>query len=106
MSSGGISVCRLRGFGLRSPSRDISAPPKWIFPARGSSGGAAEMSKAGDTFLNPFVGTGSTTIAAIRTGRNSIWNEIEPEYSKLARGRILRELNHSRLFAAQNAVLL
>ncbi len=64
------------------------------------------FSFAGDTILDPFVGTGSTTVAAIRTGRNSIGNEIEPEYLKLARVRILGEANHSRLFGAQEAVLV
>jgi len=64
------------------------------------------FSFAGDTIVDPFVGTGSTTVAAIRTGRHSIGNEIEPEYLKLARERIQRELNNLPLFGAQEAVLL
>lgn len=63
------------------------------------------FSFAGDTVLDPFLGTGSTTIAAIRTGRNSIGNEIDAEYVKLARRRIMREANHSRLFGPQEALL-
>lgn len=42
------------------------------------------FSFAGDTVLDPFVGTGSTTVAAIRTGRNSIGNELEPAYFEMA----------------------
>jgi site-specific DNA-methyltransferase (adenine-specific) len=64
------------------------------------------FSFAGDTIVDPFVGTGSTIIAAIRTGRHSIGNDIEPEYLKLARERIRRELSNSRLFGAHEAALL
>lgn len=42
------------------------------------------FSFAGDTVLDPFVGTGSTSQAAIRAGRNSVGNEIEPSYLELA----------------------
>lgn len=33
-----------------------------------------------DTVVDPFAGTGTTTMAAIETGRNSIGVEIEPKY--------------------------
>lgn len=49
------------------------------------------FSFAGDTVLDPFVGTGSTCIAAMRTGRNSIGRDIEPEYLRIANERILAE---------------
>jgi len=38
------------------------------------------FSFVGDIVLDPFAGTGSTTMAAIETGRNSIAVEIEPNY--------------------------
>jgi DNA modification methylase len=38
------------------------------------------FSFAGDTILDPFAGTGSTSIGALLTGRNSVGNEIEPTY--------------------------
>lgn len=63
------------------------------------------FSFAGDTVLDPFLGTGSTTIAAIRAGRNSIGNEIEPKYLKLARGRILAEIQQPRTVGASSATL-
>lgn len=41
-----------------------------------------------DTVLDPFSGTGTTSIAALRCGRNSIGIEVEPTYHKLAVNRI------------------
>jgi hypothetical protein len=38
----------------------------------------------GDTVLDPFCGSGTTMIAALRTGRNSIGVEIDPEYCRMA----------------------
>lgn len=64
------------------------------------------FSFAGDTVLDPFLGTGSTTIAAIRSGRNSIGNEIEPKYLKQARERIAAEANQPRLFGARLAAIV
>ena len=46
------------------------------------------FSFAGDTVLDPFSGTGTTTIAAITAGRNSIGYEIDDHYVSLARRRI------------------
>lgn len=63
------------------------------------------FSFAGDTVLDPFLGTGSTSIAAIRTGRNSIGNEIEPKYMKPARARIKAETDQPRLFGARKATI-
>ena len=42
------------------------------------------FSFSGDTVLDPFCGSGTTMIAALRTGRNSIGVEIEPEYCRMA----------------------
>lgn len=63
------------------------------------------FSFAGDTVLDPFLGTGSTTVAAIRTGRNSIGNEIEPKYMKMAQQRIIAEANATRPFGAKTATI-
>ena len=46
------------------------------------------FSFAGDTVLDPFLGTGTTTLAAIRAGRSSIGYEIEPAYVELVRRRL------------------
>lgn len=42
------------------------------------------FSFVGDTVLDPFLGTGTTSVAAVRWGRNSIGIEIEPEYWAMA----------------------
>ncbi len=46
------------------------------------------FSFVGDTVLDPFMGTGSTTLAAINCGRNSLGYEIDAEYLEYARSRI------------------
>lgn len=56
------------------------------------------FSFVGDTVLDPFLGTGTTTIAAMRAGRNSIGIEIDPEYLALAEGRLRQEADQQRLF--------
>jgi DNA modification methylase len=49
------------------------------------------FSFVGDTVLDPFLGTGTTTVAAARTGRNSIGFEVDPHYFDLAHTRIANE---------------
>ena len=46
------------------------------------------FSFVGDTVLDPFMGTGTTNLAAARWGRNSIGVEVDPHYFDLARRRI------------------
>ena len=46
------------------------------------------FSFVGDTVLDPFSGTGTTTVAALACGRNSIGYEIDDHYVSLARRRI------------------
>jgi DNA modification methylase len=46
------------------------------------------FSFVGDTVLDPFMGTGTTALAALQTGRNSVGYEIDPEYIQHARHRI------------------
>lgn len=42
------------------------------------------FSFAGDTVLDPFCGSGTTMVAALRAARNSIGIEIDPEYCRMA----------------------
>ena len=55
------------------------------------------FSFVGDTVLDPFVGTGSTTLGAMRAGRNSIGIEISPMYLRLAEKRLRREMAQGSL---------
>ncbi len=50
------------------------------------------FSFVGDTVLDPFVGTGTTMVAAARAGRNSIGVEIDPSYISLAQDRLSKAL--------------
>ena len=47
------------------------------------------FSFAGDTILDPFAGTGTTGAAAMMSGRQSICNEIELAYLRMANQRLL-----------------
>jgi site-specific DNA-methyltransferase (adenine-specific) len=44
-----------------------------------------------DTVLDPFCGTGTTMLAAMKTGRNSIGVEIDPQYIDLTEQRLRLE---------------
>ncbi len=46
------------------------------------------FSFVGDTVLDPFLGSGTTSLAAARWGRNSIGIEVDPVYYDLAVGRL------------------
>lgn len=50
------------------------------------------FSFAGDTVLDPFSGTGTTSLAAGLWGRNSVGVEIEPTYMRIALGRLASSL--------------
>jgi DNA modification methylase len=47
----------------------------------------------GDTVLDPFLGTGTTTLAAIAAGRDSIGYEIDHSFSTSIKDRIVKEKN-------------
>ena len=48
----------------------------------------------GDTVLDPFLGSGTTTLATMATGRNSIGFELNPEYLKT----IWKKLHFDEIF--------
>ena len=49
------------------------------------------FSFVGDTVLDPFAGTGTTLLAALKTGRNSIGFEIDRHYLEFAAERLRHE---------------
>ena len=49
------------------------------------------FSFVGDTVLDPFLGTGTTSVAAQRWGRHSIGFEVEPDYFEMAARRLVEE---------------
>ncbi len=55
----------------------------------------------GDVVLDPFMGSGQTAIAAIKTGRHYVGYEINEEYLRLAEGKIkdfILEFKSPKLF--------
>ena len=49
------------------------------------------FSFTGDTVLDPFCGTGTTMVAALKHGRNSIGIELDTDYCKQAASRLTNE---------------
>ena len=45
----------------------------------------------GDIVLDPFLGSGTTLITCVKTGRKGIGVDIDRNYCKLAKGRIIKE---------------
>ncbi len=54
------------------------------FPLEIASRLVRMFSFQGDTVLDPFCGTGTTMVASLRHGRNSIGIDIDPEYCRMA----------------------
>ncbi len=53
----------------------------------------------GDLVLDPFMGSGSTLVAAIKRGRRPAGYDLEPEYVSIARERVSAEVEHQRRIA-------
>lgn len=63
------------------------------------------FSFVGDTVLDPFLGTGTTSIAAAEAGRNSVGIEIDPAYVEQSANRIRSRLPaNARLERSEPAV--
>ncbi len=64
------------------------------------------FSFAGDTVLDPFVGTGTTCLAAINTGRNSVGVDVESKYLRLADKRLRSETAQQRFVCSTKLDIL
>jgi DNA modification methylase len=60
------------------------------------------FSFTGDTVLDPFMGTGTTLLAAARCDRNAIGVELESAYIRIAKRRLDKQL--SGLFTQEEPV--
>jgi DNA modification methylase len=49
------------------------------------------FSFVGDTVVDPFCGTATTMVAALKTGRNSIGVELDTDYCRMAASRLMNE---------------
>lgn len=61
------------------------------FPIELASRLVQMFSFTSDTVLDPFCGTATTMVAALKHGRNSIGVELDPGYCKLAATRLMNE---------------
>lgn len=61
----------------------------------------ADFTDEGDIILDPFAGSGSTGVAALRLGRRFIGIERDPKYAAVARERLAAEASGSTLQAAR-----
>jgi len=52
------------------------------------------FSFVGDTVVDPFLGTGTTSVAAAKSGRNSKGIEVDPHYLEMAYARLVSETTH------------
>lgn len=75
--------------GLAGASTKVHPAP---FPVELAERLIRMFSFVGDTVLDPFSGSGTTTIAAARWGRNSIGVELDPHYFEHSKDRINREI--------------
>jgi site-specific DNA-methyltransferase (adenine-specific) len=64
------------------------------------------LADSGDTILDPFMGSGTTGVACVRTGRKFIGIEKERKYFDIAVKRIKAELNRQPLFDAPPPIQL
>ena len=70
-----------------APTREHPAP----YPLELANRLVRMFSFWGDTVLDPFTGTGSTMLAAMKAGRNSIGTEIDKTYCRMALKRLEAE---------------
>ena len=61
------------------------------------------FSFVGDTILDPFVGSGTTLIACVKTGRIGVGVDIDESYCELAKKRIIKECSVTQLMLASIA---
>jgi len=76
---------------------DNSSPHPASFPLQIPYRLIKMFSYVGDCVLDPFLGSGTTTIAAMMLGRNSIGYEVEPTFISLIEDRIRENIGSSLL---------
>jgi modification methylase len=68
------------------------------FPTKLAVRVALSVCEKGKRILDPFMGSGTTGVACVQTGRNFIGIEIDPGYFKIAEKRIRDAQQQMRLF--------
>ena len=84
---------------IRATAEKFLAQYRYLDAASWASHGkAAVCDVSGDLVLDPFMGTGSTGVAALQRGRRFIGIEREPKYFDIACQRIEHALAQGQLF--------
>jgi len=78
-----------------SGGKDTGHPA--VFPEQLANDHIISWSNEGDTVLDPMMGSCTTGVACLRTNRKFIGIEISPEYYKIAKSRIKKELEQGNL---------
>lgn len=103
-----------RRFGRLNGSRDSAVLTHWVTPDESKEHPSAKpvslmgyllnkLTPEGATVLDPFMGSGTTGIACIRTGRKFIGIEISEDYFNVARKRLEAELSQPMLPMTEKA---
>lgn len=71
-----------------------------IFPEALARDHIASWSNSGDTVLDPFMGSGTTGVEAVRANRKFVGIEINPDYVEISRKRIEHETAQAELFGS------
>ena len=76
-----------KGRGIKHPA---------VFPEQLANDHIVSWSNEGDLVLDPFMGSGTTGIAAVKLGRSFIGVEIDKDYFSLAKRRIWAVYNETK----------
>lgn len=94
---GGYGVYCRRDTSLASNARERNHPTEKPVGVMCWAMGQAKV-EHDQTVLDPFMGSGTTGVAALRHGCNFIGIEIEPKYFEIAKRRIQAEAAQGKLF--------
>lgn len=102
IANNGFTVIRLRGRPMRHDAivssvetiRGIGHPA--VYPERIVRALIALLCPPGGMVVDPYMGSGTTGVAAVKTGRRYTGIDINPAYCRAARGRIAGESKAAR----------
>jgi DNA modification methylase len=77
---------------------DLARQHPAVFPTQLALDHIISWSNFGETILDPFMGSGTTGVAAVKLGRKFIGIEIEPKYFDIACRRISEALKQPDMF--------
>ena len=60
----------------------------WLTTRKSTACHIEDSSEPGDTVLDTFMGSGTTAVACLRTGRNYIGFELDEKYHAIAMQRV------------------